>query len=346
MTSTIPKPGEKQLAGSDSQQPLDLAGLKPFRDFDSACLATLDYLKNLIAFRLWMITRTHGEDWIVLAARDRLDEIKPGTVFRWSDTLCHRMVNRQRPQFSPDISLVPDYRQAPINEQLPIGAYIGVPIMRADGSLFGTLCAVDDKPCSPIIRDHQHLIEIFAQFLGTTFELENQLTHELRLRERVEAEAMIDELTDVCNRRGWERLLEKEEHRCRRYGHQAGIIVVDLDDLKTINDEKGHYAGDELLKRSARLLRVCCRASDIIARLGGDEFVILAVETSGGQTEKLYGRINFTLADAAISASIGWASRFGDQTIGETMKHADRMMYEHKNMRRQLHDFHEHQKTL
>lgn len=334
------------MSGSELQQPSDPASLLPFKDFDSACVSTLNYLNNLIDFRLWMITRTDGEDWIVLASLDKLNEVKPGTVFRWKDTLCYRMVNRQCPQMVHDVSLVAEYIEAPINQDIQIGAYIGMPIMRPDGSLFGTLCAVDDKPCESFIETYQALLEIFAQFLGTTFELENQLTRELRLRERVEAEAMIDELTEVYNRRGWERLLEKEEQRCLRYGHPAGIIILDLDDLKAINDDKGHYAGDQLLRKTARILRECCRTSDIIARLGGDEFAILTVEISGAQAEKLYGRIHFALADAGVSTSIGWASRFGEQTISETIKYADRMMYEHKKFRRELRDFHQHQQSV
>jgi len=322
------------MTQSDHNKDTDLSRLLPFRDFEAACDATLAFLQDRTGFRLWMVTRTEGEDWIVLAARDRLDHVKAGRVFRWQDSFCHHMVAGRGPRIVANVDTVELYRQTPIARQMRIGAYIGMPMMRADGSLFGTLCGVHPEPVAENLAALRPVLELLSRQLATLFEFEVRFEHEQRLRERAQAEAMVDELTGVFNRRGWQNLLEKEEQRCWRYGHPAGVLIVDLDELKEINDTQGHAAGDELLQNAAKVLRESSRGSDIIARLGGDEFGVLAIETSATQTEQLLERIHASLAVAGIRASIGWAVRHGEVDFNQAIAAADRMMYRRKRQRK------------
>jgi diguanylate cyclase len=69
--------------------------------------------------------------------------------------------------------------------------------------------------------------------------------------ERAELDSLTDPLTGVGNRRAWDRLLDAEEARCRRYGSPASLVAIDLDELKQVNDADGHLAGDRLLRRAA-----------------------------------------------------------------------------------------------
>src|SRR6202034_1635030 len=97
-------------------------------------------------------------------------------------------------------------------------------------------------------------------------------------RERIadlEARVDIDSLTDVLNRRGFERELKRSLAYVKRYGVTAALIYVDLDEFKPVNDRHGHGAGDLVLKAVAAALVRKVRASDVVARLGGDEFVVL-----------------------------------------------------------------------
>ena len=97
-------------------------------------------------------------------------------------------------------------------------------------------------------------------------------------RERIadlEARVDIDSLTDVLNRRGFERELKRSLAYVKRYGTSAALIYVDLDGFKPVNDRHGHAAGDAVLKAVAAALLRHVRASDVVARIGGDEFAVL-----------------------------------------------------------------------
>jgi diguanylate cyclase (GGDEF)-like protein len=88
-----------------------------------------------------------------------------------------------------------------------------------------------------------------------------------------------DPLTGLRNRRAFDRALEREAARLERYGHPIGLLAVDIDHFKQINDRFGHEAGDAILKDLARLLEAGIRDVDVAARFGGEEFVVLLPET-------------------------------------------------------------------
>src|SRR5262245_23424035 len=118
----------------------------PFPRFDEASRAVLGFLHERLGFGLWIITRVEGNDWIVLSSEDHGYDVASGDVFQWSDSFCARMVEGQGPTFAPDSDEVPAYYAAPVRRQRPIRSYVGVPLTRFDGSLFGTLCAIDPAP--------------------------------------------------------------------------------------------------------------------------------------------------------------------------------------------------------
>jgi len=90
-----------------------------------------------------MVTRTKGDDWIVLHAEDHGYGVENDAVFKRADSFCSQMVQGLGPSMASDSDLMPAYASAPIGKQVKIGAYVGVPLSDADGSLFGTLCAID-----------------------------------------------------------------------------------------------------------------------------------------------------------------------------------------------------------
>lgn len=302
-------------------------------DFEHAGRAVLKFLHRRFGFGLWMITRVEGDDWIVLQAEDQGYGIGPGRVFRWKDSLCSRMVSGDAPRIAPDVESEPAYLSAPAVRQLPIRAYIGVPLTFPDGTLFGTLCAIDAARQPDGIVKEQNLIELLASMLSSILNSELRAAEEARRNERLEMEALVDPLTGLANRRAWDELLLREDERCRRYGHPAALFMIDLDDLKEVNDAAGHAAGDALLTGTAAALREAVRDADVVARLGGDEFGIVAVECDASGAEQLLARARDALDRRGVRASIGIALRDPVQGLTRAWQEADRRMYQQKRER-------------
>lgn len=306
-----------------------------FSDFETAGQAVLAVLHKRLGFDLWMVTRKEGDDWIVLQTDDHGYGVEPGQVFKWADTFCSQMVKGNGPSIAPSSDLVPAYAMAPIGSQVPIKAYVGLPIVKADGSLFGTLCGIHPSSRPEEILEEQELVELVGAMLSSILQFELKAEEETRRAEKLEAESLSDSLTQLYNRRGWDGLLAAEEDRCRRYGHPAAILVIDLDDLKIANDTQGHAAGDQLLVGAATALREAARSSDIVARLGGDEFGILSVEcqSDNASTEAMLKRVRAVLADAGVTASVGLALRDPATGLKGAWELADQRMYAEKHSR-------------
>jgi diguanylate cyclase (GGDEF)-like protein len=151
-------------------------------------------------------------------------------------------------------------------------------------------------------------------------------------------DAMIDPLTGVLNRRGFENTAERERIRAGREGLPLSLAYFDLDDFKKINDRLGHKAGDKILARFAETVGASVRGTDIIARVGGDEFVLLLPATDARQALVVVDRIRALLRDhlpedldEPLTASVGVATfRNPPESIDALVFGADDLMYEAK----------------
>jgi diguanylate cyclase (GGDEF)-like protein len=159
----------------------------------------------------------------------------------------------------------------------------------------------------------------------------------------LEARADVDPLLDVLNRRGFERELTRSLAYFERYGTRAGLIFIDLDGFKPINDIYGHTAGDALLKAVAATLVSRVRASDVVARLGGDEFCILMwnaepsmVATKALELETIIAqaRVEFNGAHLSVGASAGGVPLRAGVVATDLIAEADRAMYARKKVKR------------
>ncbi len=283
-----------------------------------------------------MVTRTKGTDWVVLHAEDHGYSVSAGDVFQWADSFCSRMVKGEGPRIAPSSADVAVYAAAPIANQVPIGAYVGVPIIQSDGELFGTLCAIDPEPQPQELVQELRQIELLSYLLAAVLECESKVNHEARRAERAEAQALRDHLTGLFNRRGWDQLLAAEELRCQRFAHPVAVLSIDLDDLKITNDTWGHHSGDELLQKAASTLQENVRKHDIVARVGGDEFLVLAVECKECGVSTMVERIESALASQGIAASVGYGVRRANGTLMQACQVADQSMYEVKQRRKSL----------
>ncbi|MBN1459896.1 MAG: GGDEF domain-containing protein [Armatimonadetes bacterium] len=112
-----------------------------------------------------------------------------------------------------------------------------------------------------------------------------------QLRTELRKLAVTDPLTGILNRREVERRLSQELERAARYDRSLAFLMVDVDDLKTVNDEFGHAAGDEVLCAFAEAAKTVVRTSDLVGRMGGDEFALVLPESDAKQAEALAERL-------------------------------------------------------
>jgi diguanylate cyclase (GGDEF)-like protein len=162
-----------------------------------------------------------------------------------------------------------------------------------------------------------------------------------RLLLEMHRRALVDELTGVLNRRGFEEQMAREMKLARRRGRPMALLFVDIDDFKSINDEFGHAEGDHALREVSELLTGSFRESDLVARLGGDEFVVAALDTSLRDVavpeqrlrDKLQARNASTKRPYQLSLTFGFSLFDPDSPcrLWELVARADREMYVRKH---------------
>ena len=143
-----------------------------------------------------------------------------------------------------------------------------------------------------------------------------------------------DPLTSLLNSRAFYEEGDRLLALCRRKGRPITMAYLDLDNFKAVNDERGHQAGDDLLRRVAALLQASIRPSDLAARLGGDEFAVLLPEVGAPDAAVMLERLRSLLADTlganqpSVSSSIGGVTFVTAPGSVEEMVHqADSRMY-------------------
>lgn len=153
--------------------------------------------------------------------------------------------------------------------------------------------------------------------------------------DRLSLEARTDSLTGVANRLAWDEAVDGAVA-----GGPAGVIVVDVDRLKWVNDNRGHEAGDRLLQATADILRNAVRSHDLVARLGGDEFAVLLPEADDSACREVVERIASMVAtrrrhgSPLLSVAVGYSVCTTPDCLRDALRQADAEMYRYKRSRR------------
>lgn len=155
--------------------------------------------------------------------------------------------------------------------------------------------------------------------------------------EELEHLSSTDTLTKIYNRAKLEKIMEEKMHDFMRYGHKFGIIMVDIDNFKKVNDSYGHQVGDQFLIEFANILQSNIRSSDKVGRWGGEEFIIICKETDIKSLEKLAYKLKNSIQChnfknvMSRTASFGIAQYQAREKISELMSRADKALYRAKN---------------
>jgi diguanylate cyclase (GGDEF)-like protein/PAS domain S-box-containing protein len=206
-----------------------------------------------------------------------------------------------------------------------------VRFVRRDGTLLWV-----EVHANPLHHDDGTLYGAVASYDDVTARVEQD--------RRTRLEADTDALTGLANRRALERTLDAALARAAARARSVGLLMLDLDGFKAINDTYGHAAGDEALREVARRLQRSVRERDMVARLGGDEFVVVLTDLGGrsGAVQDSMDRIRAALSEPisfdgatlCLGAAIGVATFPADGgNATDLLAHADRGMYAAKGAR-------------
>jgi diguanylate cyclase len=268
-----------------------MAHFAGYPSFSAAAVAVMSHLRERLGFKLWMVTRTEDNDWIVLDCDDHGYGVKPGTVFRWADSFCSQMVLGRGPCIAPDSNQVPAYAAAPIGQQVPIGAYIGIPLTDADGGLFGTLCAVDPERQDEKLVLDLPLVTLMGRLLSTCLISELKLSTIERRQSLKGLERLVNPTNGLFTDEGWGKIVEAEESRCKKYASPTCIIAV-----------KTHDRLDDLA--ISQILRESCTGNDAVHQTEDGVFLILVPECKTATAQEKLTTIESLLRDRNVDARL------------------------------------------
>ncbi len=190
------------------------------------------------------------------------------------------------------------------------------------------------------VREGRHVLVSFTSTDDSYIVIFTDITELIKYEEKLKELAEKDPLTNIYNRRAFDKFLERELERMRRYRRPFSLVMFDLDHFKEINDTYGHQVGDEVLKGVADLIGRNLRKTDVFARWGGEEFMILLPETPIKNAEKFAEKIHNLMKTVEfekvgkVTASFGVTEAKENDTVDEIIKRVDRAVYEAKKLGR------------
>jgi diguanylate cyclase (GGDEF)-like protein len=161
--------------------------------------------------------------------------------------------------------------------------------------------------------------------------------------EYLQKQSLLDPLTQVLNRRGIEMNLTSRLEEMKRYGLSFGLLFVDVDRFKDINDDYGHVTGDKVLKMVSKTLTNSIRPFDVLGRWGGEEFVVIITNVNKDTLSAIAERCRFLVehsglplkfGSASVTVSIGATLSQPDDDIQRLIERADQLMYRSKKFGR------------
>ena len=203
-------------------------------------------------------------------------------------------------------------------------SYIIIPLKRG-GSVLGLVALADRADRQPFTVDDLATLRVFAPAAALALiqsDLQGSISELTEM-------ATTDTITGLFNRRYFDSRIDAEIQRVRRQGHDLALLMIDMDNFKTINDSFGHLVGDEVLRAVSAVLRRAVRVFDLCARYGGEEFVILmpgasrAVAISVAERIRKQVKLHCSRGVVPVSASIGIAVLGPNDTAEHLIASAD-----------------------
>lgn len=252
-------------------------------------------------------------------------------------SVAHRVIETNNPVVVPDVANSA-YFNAAMQNQFPLAAVIGVPLVARDKILGAILLGNSAYP-HHWTRDEVNRLQTAANQVALSID-------NVQLYEEVANMAVHDPLTGIYNRRYLEQKLREEMARSMRYDRPLSCVMIDVDHFKRINDTHGHAIGDRVLQEVARRLHGVARSNDVLARYGGEEFTLLLPESGPNEARRTAERIRGIIAarpfvvsengtaptSIMITASLGVCTRTAATLDGsQLVSGADQALYQAKS---------------
>jgi diguanylate cyclase (GGDEF)-like protein/PAS domain S-box-containing protein len=291
----------------------------------------VDEDQQSLSLQAWS-TRTSGE-YYQTEGQGMHYPIEEASV--WADC-----VSQQKPVIHNDYAALP-HREGMPEGHAEVVRELVVPTIR-DNRVVAIL-GVGNKPANYNDQDTE-LVSYIADLVWSIVEQKKAEEQIRQLNARLERLAMVDELTDLPNRRAFFLQGAREMNRAQRHNTHLSLLMMDLDDFKNINDSYGHDAGDLALQRFSQILSKNIREIDTAARIGGEEFSLLLPDTEKKNAVKLAERLRSTVEQESfqfqgkimsLTVSIGVASYGKNLTnLDAIIKQADNCLYQAKHLGR------------
>lgn len=310
-----------------------VADVAPLPGFAAAAETALDLLRGIADMDFWLVTAVQDDVERVVAARGAAGmPVPPGAVQPWAESYCRLMVAGEAPRAAPRACEVAAYAASPATARWGIGAYLGVPLLAADGSLFGVVCGLSAAERDDSLLDALPEVERVARLLSTVLAGESAVLESSQAAAQACALADKDPSTGLLNRRGWHARLQDEEERRRRCGSGASVLLVRVgtggDAARRPVDGAGEPGDTDPVQDVARVLAVACRGADTLARLGERELAVLAVDCDAKRAARLVRRLRDALCDIGVPVALGVASGGRHEDLFEAWRQAEEQVQE------------------
>jgi len=206
-----------------------------------------------------------------------------------------------------------------------------MPLVSRDGSALGTLALFWRTPGYE--PPHERVVAV-EQIAATCIPAIENARRYREARQMAETDA----LTGFFNQRYFHETLRREALRAQRYDRRLALLILDLDDFKSVNDRIGHLAGDAVLAQVAERLRNSIRSVDVGCRVGGDEFAVIMPESTAEDATQLFQRMHDSVATVSVPGggrvriSAGIAELRHGETAAGLFERADSALYQAKDL--------------
>lgn len=296
----------------------------------------LERLDTVAEEVIYLLSETINVNTIFLATNDGISNfivkafnrnavlLNAGESAPFNNVLCKLAIDHgQEPIVIPDLANHPKTVKHPITLEIGNGCFLGSPIFKSNGDIYGTICAFDNTPYNFSPKDIR-LLKALISLLSQTIYLEEMITR--------------DYLTGLYNKFFLNTFFEELK---MKPDSAYTLLYLDLDNFKQINDTYGHEIGDRVLIQVAKMLEKITPTGSIVARIGGDEFIML-LPLKELQVEEATTLAQQLLTDLSthplyvddipfhMSASVGFTLLDPYQELEKLIKEADEAMYDSK----------------